>query len=190
MSWRAFLIVSAVVGGFPPEASACSPIPMEPPLAGESNEAYRQRVEALEREREAMRPQREAEWLRDRQAEGLAQASVIFIARRTLPPQPRARGGRPIPPPVFDPYSYSQFYRPVAWLRGPRTSTRFRVHIGTNSCGGVSSIGDISLGEPGEGFVFFARGGRLSEDTLIDAIAVGRITDPALIAFVAQFRRH
>lgn len=187
MSWRGLLIVSVMVAGFAAEASACSPPMVEPPLAGESEEAYRQRVEALEREREAQRPQHEAELLRHRQAVGLEQATVIFIARSTMPPQRRARAGRPIPPPVFDPFV--RYYRPVAWLRGPQTNARFRVHVSMNSCGGLSSVGDISLGEPDE-LVFFARAGRLSEETLIDAIAADRVTDPALISFVAQTRRQ
>ena len=187
MSWRGFLIGGLMAAGLAAEARACS-IWVEPRLPGESRGAYRQRVAALAREAEALRPQREAQALRHRQAVALEQAAAIFIARSTYLPRPTAPDGRPMPREAIDPFI--RHFRPVAWLRGPRADALFPVQVGMTSCGGFTSIGDVRLGGQDEEFVFFARGGPLSMNTLIDAIAVDRVTDPALIAFVAQFRRH
>jgi len=186
MRWSVLAVLGVSVAAFAPEARACMLIPPQP-LAGESAAAYRQRLEALEREEEAQRPAREAEWLRQRQADGLEHASIIFIARNTEPPQARsARRG----PPVLRPYDWStSYFTPVAWLRGRQASAPFVVHAGTNSCGGLDGVGDVTLNETGAEFIFFASGEPFTELTLIDAIAVDKITDPALVAFVARSRR-
>jgi hypothetical protein len=190
MRWCVRAILAVSIAASASEAHACSPIPPEPPLAGESTEAYRDRVEALERVREAQRPAREAEWLRQRQADNLEQASMIFIARNTpgMPLRRRStRLGRPIPLQSTD--YLSTYYTPVAWLRGPQTRARFRLQAGITTCGGLSGIGDTTLSEPGAEFIFFAIGVPFTELTLIDAIAIDRVTDPTLLAFVAQSRQ-
>ena len=89
MMWRGFPIMFLFAVAAAPNARACVPAPPEPMLAGESSEAYRQRVEALEAERRAR-------WLRERQAEGLERATMIFIAREVpwSPPTTRHSSGR------------------------------------------------------------------------------------------------
>jgi hypothetical protein len=192
MRWRVLAILGVSIAASVPEARACSPVPLDPPLPGESSDAYRVRVEALQREREAQRPALEAEWLRDRQAQGLEHAPIIFIARKTPwtpPPRRSTRRVPPPPPPVYSlDYSVS-YYTPVAWLRGRPTSARFSVQATRNSCGGMTGVGDETLSEPGTEFIFFATGVPFTELTLIDAIAVDRVTDPTLVAFIARSRR-
>jgi len=50
------------------------------------------------------------------------------------------------------------------------------------------SLGDTTGSDTGDLFVFFAHKRPLSANTIIDAIAVGSITDPALTDFVAKYR--
>ena len=49
------------------------------------------------------------------------------------------------------------------------------------------ALGDTTSSKEGDLFVFFARKGRISDDTLIDAIAVDKINDPALMDLVAPY---
>ena len=51
------------------------------------------------------------------------------------------------------------------------------------------AYGDANPGEPGAEFIFFATGAPFTDETLIDAIAINRITDPTLAAFVERSRR-
>ncbi|WP_423601789.1 hypothetical protein [Sphingomonas sp. MS122] len=172
-------------------AWACSPVPMPPPQPGESEQAYKARI-AREQRRQA------EQWLRDRQADALQRADSIFIARDTAwasphrpPPVRRTRAGRPIPPPpvprVRYEYPAPSYFKPIGWLRGSRPRALFRINRSMTTCG-TMSIGDTAYSHPGSLYVFFARKGPLSEKTLIDAIAVDRIDDPALVAFVARHR--
>ncbi|MCW4463249.1 hypothetical protein OK349_16165 [Sphingomonas sp. BT-65] len=171
---------------------ACSIAPPPPPLVGESPEAYKVRVAELDR--------RQTEtWLRTRQTTALQHAALIFVARDTAwtppyrpPPTRRVRAGQPIPPPVPLPkvrYAYPapSYFKPIGWFRGPRPQALFRVNRSMTTCGAMS-IGDTTHSAPGNLYVFFARKGPLSEKTLIDAIAVDSIDDPALVAFVAKYR--
>lgn len=190
MRWLVLAILFASIATSAPEARACDVGLWPNRLAGESDTAYRQRVEALEREREAQRPAREAEWLSYRQTEGLEHASMIFIARSTgsEPPQEQsARRGPPVLPQVhWPPASY---YTPVAWLRGQQGKAPFRVQATPTSCGNLEGVGDANPGAPGALFIFFASGEPFTEVTLMDAIAIDKITDPTLVAFVARSRR-
>lgn len=173
-------------------ASACS-IWTEPPLPGETDEAYRIRVVALEQE-QAVR------WAKDRQVRALT-ANLIFIARNrewTPPaphpkPLPKLRPGQPPPPPVLIPPVLIQFpapdyFKPVAWFRGPKITDLFQLRADNTTCG-LSGLGDTTHSQPGDVFIFFARKSPVTRDTLIDAIALDKIDDPALLEFVAKYRR-
>lgn len=193
MHLRVLAVLGVCIAASAPEVRACSLVPPEPPLAGEGNEAYQRRIEALGREREAHRPAMEAEWLRHRQAEGLERASMIFIARNTPWASPPVRSNRrrvPIPPPVYSPYFSFSYFTPVAWLRGRQSRAPFRLEATMNSCGGLSGIGDATDSIPGAQLIFFATGEPFTSLTLIDAIAIDKITDPTLLAFVARSRRQ
>lgn len=188
----ALVAALSVAALFASPALACSPVPVPPPLPGESPEAYKARIAEQERKQAA-------DWMRARQTNALQHADRIFIGRDTAwvppyrqPPVRRTRSGQPIPPPVPVPpvvieYPAPSYFKPVGWFRGTQSRTLFRVNRSLTSCGPMS-IGDTTNSEPGNLYVFFARKGPLSEKTLIDAIAVDKIGDPALLAFVARYR--
>lgn len=176
---------------FASPARACSPVPVPPPLPGESPEAYKARIAEQERKQAA-------DWMRARQTRALQQADLIFIARDTAwmppyrpPPVRRGRAGQPLPPkpipPVLIEYPAPSYFKPIGWFRGAQSPTLFRVNRSLTSCGPMS-IGDTTNSSEGNLYLFFARNGPLSEKTLIDAIAIDRIDDPALVAFVAKHR--
>ena len=103
---------------------------------------------------------------------------------------PRARPGRPPPPvplPRLIPYPAPTYFKPIDWFRGAKTTALFKVSRSNTSCGPMS-LGDTTFSQAGSLYVFFARNGPLTERTLIDAIAVDKITDPVLIDFVAGYR--
>jgi hypothetical protein len=173
-------------------AWACSLVPMPPPRPGESDHAYKARVAEEQRQQAAI-------WLRDRQADALQRADSIFIARETgwtppyrPPPAPKARPGQPppfvpLPTPAAIDFPPPSYFKPIDWFRGAQTRRLLRVNRSDTTCGPLS-IGDTTFSEQGNLYVFFARKGPLSEKTLIDAIAVERINDPALMGFVAKYR--
>lgn len=157
-------------------------MPPEPRLEGESDQAYQARVDTLRRE-QAER------WLKERQAVALRRAEVIFIARDTAwypDARPRVRNGRLLP---LRPLSYPapSYFKPLAWFRGRRTTDLFQLRAGYSSCGPMG-FGDTTSSRHGDRFVFFARKGRVTQDSLIDAIAIDKIDDPALLAFVMKHR--
>lgn len=167
-------------------------ITMPPPLPGESPQAYQTRV-AEERRQEAER------WAKARQADALREADRIFIGRYTFwsppyrpAPVRRARPGQPpplvpLPAPPRIKFPLSSYYEPIDWFRGAPSTALFRVRGENTSCG-PTSIGDTAGGSEGALYLFFARKGPLSEKTLIDAIALDKIDDPVLLAFVEKHR--
>lgn len=172
-------------------ASACSIAMPRPALPGESPEAYKTRVAEQERKQTE-------EWMRTRQANMLKHADLIFVGRDTAwaqryrpSPTRRDRAGRPLPPrpvpPILIEIPAPSYYKPIDWLRGARSTTLFKVSRSNTTCGSMS-IGDTTYSQPGNLYVFFARKGPLSENTLIDAIALDKIDDPALVPFVAKYR--
>ncbi|RYD48896.1 MAG: hypothetical protein EOP60_14845 [Sphingomonadales bacterium] len=186
MIWRtgmtAFFTAMALAGS---PAMACTPAPVEPRLAGEDEQIYRTRVDALERTRAAR-------WKKQRQESALERADLIFIAGDTpWSPPPyrlRMRNGLVMPPQIRPiPYPAPSYFKPVAWLRGPKTTDLFQLVADNTSCGPMG-VGDTTYTRPGKRYVFFARKGRVTRETLIDAIALDKIDDPALIAFVEQHR--
>jgi len=159
-------------------------MPPPPPNPGETQQAYRARIDAEQREQQAR-------WFRERQAGNLERADVIFIARDTpwSPPyRPQWRSGRLLPPKLI-PFSYPMptYFKPIAWFRGGKATGLFKVTGGNTSCGPYS-LGDTTFSQTGQLFVFFAHKGPLNDKTLIDAIAVDKINDPALMDFVAPYR--
>ena len=186
MSWRTGLAcVLLATAAVATNAHACTPQEPLPRLAGESDDAYKTRTDAVWRGLQAT-------WLKQRQSDDLQRATVIFIARDTAwaPPQkPRYRNGRLLPPvvPAFR-YPPPSYYKPIDWFRGPKSTDLFKLDRGMTSCGGAVSVGDASFSEPRTLFVFFASKWPATEDTLIDAIALDRINDPALMDFVARYR--
>lgn len=177
----------------PSMGSACVMAPPEPPLPDESDEAYRTRVAAKEKE-QAER------WAKERQESALQQADLIFIARNRdwyppSPPQPRVklRPGQIPPPPMpikpvpIDPNVAKSYFKPVAWFRGDKVTDLFQIRNYMTSCG-FQGFGDVRFPEPGDLFLFFARKTPLTDDTVIDAIALDKIDNPQLVEFVAQYR--
>lgn len=165
-------------------ANACSPPPVDPPLQGESVETYKARLEAEDKAKLA-------HFLADRQTVNLKRADSIFIARETAraPRRPaEARNGRSLPPrSVPTEYPYPIYFKPVKWFRGTSTGALFRVTLGITTCG-PWGVGDASSSRLGQHLLFFGRKGLLTEKVLIDAIAVDKINDPALTAFVTRYR--
>lgn len=176
-------------------AMACSITPPEPPLPNESDEAYKVRIETQEKERAER-------WAKERQQSALEQADLIFIARNRdwyppapkPKPQPKARAGHLPPPPVpikpalFDPNILRYYFKPVAWFRGAEVTELFQVQSYMTNCGGHSGLGDTVYSDPGDVFLFFAHKTPLTRDTIIDAIALDKIDNPALVDFVSAYR--
>ena len=165
-------------------ANACTIRQPEPPLPGEGDDAYRVRTETLAREQQAR-------WLKERQEYNLQQADWVFVARHiSWAPhyKQRYRNGVPVPVPLPEiDYRAPMHFKPLTWLKGPKLSKAFKVSTYNTSCGPMA-LGDTTFSAEGNLFVFFARKGRISDDTLIDAIAVEKINDPALKDFVAPYR--
>ena len=165
-------------------AIACTIRPPEPPLPGESDDNYRIRTETLAREQETR-------WLKERQERNLLQADWVFVAKQVYwspPYKTKYRNGvrLPVPPPKFE-YPAPRHYKPLTWLKGPEHSEIFKVTTDNTTCG-LMALGDTTSSMEGDLFVFFASKGRISDDTLIDAIAIDRINDPALMGLVAPYR--
>lgn len=171
------------------QASACLPEPMDPQLPNESSADYKLRTDELRR-------QRIEQWMPQRQAQALQSAKMIFIGRDTAwsppyrPPPPRLKQ-----PPVPSLESISGrrhpvYFKPVAWLRGSKKTDLFAVPISSDTCGRPMGFGDVTSETKGKLYVFFASKGPVSRETLIDAIAADAVTDPALVAFVAEYRRR
>jgi hypothetical protein len=183
--FRAIVATWAVFAVSP--ADACSIAPPQPPLPGESDKDYHTRTEALAHENEVR-------WLKERQEGNLQRADWVFVARHVEwsppynPSKPKYRNGIPviIPRPKFE-YPTPTYFKPLRWLKGPEYSKVFKVETFNTSCGPMS-LGDTKFSEHGSLFVFFARKGRITDNTLIDAIAVDKINDPALIDFVRPYR--
>ena len=193
MTVRAILIAAVTAAGLiASPARACTSALMPPPRSGESADAYSARV-AEERRQQAEK------WAKERQVIALRDADRIFIGRDTFwtppyrsPPVRRARSGQPpqlVPPPVSPRIEFpvSSYYKPIGWFRGEPSTGLFRVKGENTSCGPMS-IGDTTNSTEGDLYLFFARKGPLSEKTLIDAIALDKIDDPLLLAFVAKHR--
>ncbi len=169
-------------------ALACVFLPItvvpEPTLPGESPEAYAARVKEL-------MAQREAQWDLEQQAYDLERADLIFIARKTqLPPsvQPVSGQSEIIVQGLRNSNLQRVHFTPIDWFKGPVSRQTFLNRLWENDCG-WTRFGDVTADDAiGQRYVFFARSGRISQDTLIDAIAVDRITDPALLDFVARHR--
>ena len=188
MMWRigfGACLAAAMLAAVP--ARACTPVPLPPPQPGETQEAYQARVAAEQRE-QAVR------WVKERQADDLQRADLIFIGRTTdwYPPyrMPRLRPGQP-PPPIPMPrfgFPMPSYFKPVAWFRGGPSTDLFSLRGSNTSCGPMG-FGDTLSATKGDLFVFFARKGPLSQRTMIDAIALGSIVDPALVDFVTKYRK-
>jgi hypothetical protein len=167
-------------------ANACSLRPPEPLLPGESDQDYRTRTEALARENEVR-------WLKERQENRLQRADWVFVARHVdwpppnKPRKPKYRNGVLViaPQPMFG--STARHFKPLRWLQGPEYNKIFKVERHNTNCG-PKALGDTTFSNEGNLFVFFARKGPISDDTLIDAIAVDKINDPALMDFVRPYR--
>ena len=187
MGWRALSIIGVMAAMVAPQAYACSPVQLAEPLPGESGDDFYNRYTILAREREAT-------LLRERETHALAQATMIFVARTAQWPSPsRSRlRDRPVEEPFGpsgrQPPTYTKHFTPIAWLRGPRPRLRFGVPIDLSSCG-YDGVGETAFAEPGDLLIFFATSSRLSRQSLIDAIPVEQVTDPALLAFVARLQR-
>lgn len=160
-----FTAAAALLGA---NAIACPPPPPGPPQeAGESDEAYAQRIAAFRAAEEA---QHQA-WLLQRQQRVWDEATSVFVARiervgtsnqDNLEGSPRVT------------------LRPIRQLKGDRYSSRFTLrYTEMTSCGPIPSF-DAIRGQVGETFVIFVQGGRPRQRTVQQAIAIANITDPRI----------
>lgn len=77
--------------------------------------------------------------------------------------------------------------QPVGWLRGGGELAPFRLTAtGIDSCGGYSPRWEGLGGKPGQKFVVYFRGAAPSQDTVLEAIALDRITEPRAVAALAR----
>lgn len=180
------VIIGSVIVADP--ASACLPPVPEPRLAGESDLAHQARVEKVSREYEEQRSIR-------RQQSALS-APILFIAREAsadfyrheaekwAASQPKPKPGEsPIPPPPPQ-VPMPLYFQPVAWINGTGSPAIFRIETHM-ACGSYWSRGDTRSAGEGARFLFSAQEGPISENTLIDAIAIDKITAPELVKLVA-----
>ena len=190
---RFFALTTGVIGAITVAvpASACLPPVPEPRLAGESDLAYQARVEKMSREYEEQRSSR-------RQQSALS-APILFIAREAstdfyrqeaekwAASQPKPKPGEPPVPPPPPQVPIPLYFQPVTWIKGMGAPEIFRIET-RRTCGSYSSLGDTRSTGEGTDFLFSAREGPISENTLIDAIAIDMITEPELVKLVAAYR--
>jgi len=167
--------------------SACAPSrPPEPQLEGESLSAYQARIEKMEREYDTWRQQR------------ALNAPTIFIARkantdfylreaeRLAAAQSKPRADvQPPPPPSPPQFRVIGYFQPIAWAKGAGEQAIFQLRTPFTNCGS-GSVGDTEFAQEGDQFVFLAQDGPISEKTIIDAIAIDKVTDPELVDLLAR----
>lgn len=174
-------------------APACVTPPREPQMEGESFSAYEARVEKMEREQDEQR-------VASRQQRAL-NAPTLFIARaatggfleqeaaKRQADQPSG-SAQPSEQPVIIPppplaVEGRRYFRPIAWLRGTGSQDLVQIETRQTTCG-YMSLGDTLFPNDGVQYVFAAKEGPISENTLIDAIAIDKITEPELVELVAR----
>lgn len=170
-------------------ASACTPPrPPEPQPEGESLSAYQARIEKMKHEYDEWRKQR------------ALNAPIIFISRKAntaffqqeaekleaAQSKPKKHGQPPPPPPQFRLIGY---FQPIAWVKGTGAQAILLIKTPITGCG-YEPLGDTESAKEGEHLIFFAQDGPISENTLIDAIAIDKITEPELLELVARHRER
>lgn len=187
---RFFALTTGAIGAIiiADPASACLPPVPEPRLAGESDLAYHARAEKMSREYEEQRSSR-------RQQSALS-APILFIAREAsadfyrqeaakwAASQPKPKPGEPPVPPPPPQVPIPLYFQPVTSIKGARSPQIFRIETHM-ACGSYWSLGDTRSTGEGTYFLFSAREGPISENTLIDAIVIDMITEPELVKLVA-----
>ena len=185
-------LASAIILAEP--ASACTPIPPEQRLEGESDLAYQARVEKIGHERDEQRALQ-------RQQSALI-APVLFIGREASAAVYRLEaekwsaeqanlrkpGEPPIPPPPLH-VPQPRYFEPIVWINGTGSQSIFRIEASVTMCG-TWWRGDTGSAGEGALLLFSARQGPISENTLIDALAIDKITEPELVELVATHQEH
>jgi len=164
----ALAAITAAAALFGANAIACPPPPPGPPQeAGESDEAYAQRIAAFRAAEEA---QHQA-WLLARQQRVWDEADAVFVARieRVGTSHLEYLGETP-----------RVTLRPIRSLKGRRYASRFTLrYTEMTSCGPLPSF-DAIRGAVGDTFVVFVNGGRPRQSTVQQAIAIANITEPRI----------
>lgn len=172
-------------------ASACVPDPRAWQQEGESVAAYEARVQKMERERS------------ERRQQGALNAPTLFIVRaatgeffeqeaakwRAAEQMRSAQSGEPPIPPPPPAFPAPAYFRPIAWLRGAGSPDLISIETRQTTCG-YMAMGDTLFAKDGVEYVFAAREGPISEKTLLDAIAIDKITAPELVELIARHREH
>lgn len=188
---RTFALLAGLAGSImlADPAAACVPDPRESQQQGESVAAYEARVQKMERER--------SEW----RQQGALRAPTLFIARAATgeffaQEAAKRQAGQPSgsePPVVIPPLPMAvtapRYFRPIAWLKGSGSPDLIPIETRQTTCG-YMAMGDTLFAQDGVEYVFAAREGPISEKTLLDAIAIDKITEPELVELVARHREH
>lgn len=154
-------------------AVACPPPPPPPPQdVGESDTSYAARVAAFQAQQEA----NHQAWLHAQQVRLWDEADAVFIARIE-----RVRPGADT---YYGP-SQRATLRPQRMLKGRRYTNRFTLtHTDATSCGPIPGFPAI-MGNVGDTYVVFVRGGRPAQATVQHTIAPADITDERIRAALA-----
>ncbi len=154
--------------------NACPPPPPPPePRAGESEQAYKARLEELAA---AERAQLRAA-MASRQAALWNESPIIFVGQveRVRP--------RKI---YFHGPGQSALIRPVRWIKGKGGAGSFWLRYeGESSCGPYGG-GDAVDGKVGQRFVIFASRGRLTSSAVIDSIGAARAIDERITTAITS----
>ncbi|HEY0597131.1 hypothetical protein, partial [Sphingopyxis sp.] len=140
-----------------------------------------------------------AEQISMRRQQSALEAPILFIGRganvefhrqeaeKWAASQPRPKPGEPPVPPPPPEFPVPLHFQPVAWIKGTGSSAIFRIETHMTTCS-YWSLGDTRSAGEGTGLLFSARESPISESTLIDAIAIDKITEPELVKLVAAHR--
>ncbi len=146
-------------------AYACPPPPPPPArVTGETAEAYKARLAAMDKAMRAAGNQA----LADRQKRAWDSAALIFIAR--------VEQVRPVKLTYYGPGQTAQV-KVLRWIKGKAKGGKFWIsYKGETSCGPVGG-GDAVDGKVGELFVVMASGAPLSSARVIDSFGAARAFD-------------
>jgi hypothetical protein len=196
---RTFALFAGLAGSImlADPASACVPLLPEPRLEGESDLAYQTRVEKMKREWDEQRAVRRQQNALNAPTLFIARAASATVYRQEAekwsaeqaklrkPGEPPAPPIPPPPPQVPGPL----YFQPITWIKGTGSPAMLRIEAHVTMCDSWW-LGDTSSAKEGEDLLFSAREGPISENTLIDAIAIDKITEPELVELVAKHREH
>ncbi len=163
------------------EALACSILPPMPPpqvvmIPGESPEAFEPRAKLHYDGFAALQEKKARDSEAARQADlwdRAARVAVVeLVSAREVSIEPFGTGR-------------AVQVKPVSWLKGKGGKAPVEIaHTSYTSCG-ASPWWDALAGKSGERFVVFFTEGPIGQASVMDAMAVGRVTDTRIIAALA-----